>query len=57
MYSPLEQFNVINLKTISIFGFIDISLTNVVLPLIFAILFVKLIIVLFKDKLNLIPNS
>jgi F-type H+-transporting ATPase subunit a len=27
------------------------------LPLIFAILFVKLIIVLFKDKLNLIPNS
>jgi ATP synthase subunit 6 len=57
MYSPLEQFNVINVITIPIFGFIDLSFTNIVIPLIFAIFFIRLFVALFKDKVTLIPSG
>lgn len=55
MKSPLEQFDIINVKTLNFFT-IDFSLNNIMIPFIFLICFFFCIILVFNNKFNLISN-
>jgi F0F1-type ATP synthase membrane subunit a len=52
MKSPLEQFDIINIKLISISG-IDFSYNNILIPFFLIILFISLYI--YINKFTLIP--
>lgn len=54
MKSPLEQFDIINVKLISILG-IDFSFNNILIPFSLALLFILLYIYIYINKLNIIP--
>jgi len=54
MKSPLEQFDIINVKLISILG-IDFSFNNILIPFALIILFLLLYIYLYINKLTIIP--
>ena len=54
MKSPLEQFDIINVKSISLF-FIDFSYNNILLPFLLIVLFSLLFFFLFYKDLNIIP--
>ena len=55
MKSPLEQFDIINVKVI-IFNIIDFSLNNIILPLVILI-FILIIISRLLKQLNIIPTG
>jgi F-type H+-transporting ATPase subunit a len=54
MKSPLEQFDIVNVKSISFF-FIDFSFNNILLPLFLVILFLLFFSYIFLKKLTIIP--
>jgi F0F1-type ATP synthase membrane subunit a len=54
MKSPLEQFDIINVKLISILG-IDFSFNNILIPFFLLLLFILLYIYIYINKLNIIP--
>jgi F0F1-type ATP synthase membrane subunit a len=54
MKSPLEQFDIINVKLISILG-IDFSFNNILIPFFLVLLFILLYIYIYINKLNIIP--
>jgi F-type H+-transporting ATPase subunit a len=54
MKSPLEQFDIINIKSISILG-IDFSFNNILIPLVLIFVFVVLYVYIHNNKLNIIP--
>jgi F0F1-type ATP synthase membrane subunit a len=54
MKSPLEQFDIINIKLISILG-IDFSFNNILIPFFLVLLFILLFIYIYINKLNIIP--
>jgi F0F1-type ATP synthase membrane subunit a len=54
MKSPLEQFDIINVKLISILG-IDFSYNNILIPFFLIILFISLFIYIYFDKFTIIP--
>jgi F-type H+-transporting ATPase subunit a len=54
MKSPLEQFDIINVKSISIF-FTDISFNNIIVPFIIFVIFLIISISLLKNKSKLTP--
>ena len=56
MFSPLEQFDVITILNISIFG-IDFSILNVILPLLLTNIFLFFFFFLFNLNMKLIPNN
>lgn len=58
-FSPLEQFNIIPIKSIDVLigsFYIDVALTNVILPLIIANLLFSLLIFFFKRNMRIIPS-
>lgn len=55
MKSPLEQFDIINVKSIYT-SFIDISLNNIIVPFLFLIIVVSFYLFIFNKKLNIIPT-
>jgi F0F1-type ATP synthase membrane subunit a len=54
MKSPLEQFDIINVKLISILG-IDFSFNNILIPFFLILIFLIFFIYLFFNQLNIIP--
>jgi len=54
--SPLEQFEIILLKPISLFNFIDISFTNATLFLILVIFFWRITFIFSLRKATFLPN-
>jgi len=54
-YSPLEQFDTVNLIPIYFWRF-DISFTSIVLPLFIANILVLLIVLTYKNKFKLVPD-
>lgn len=56
MFSPLEQFDVITIINLSFFG-LDISLLNILLPLILTNILLLFLFSLFNTNMKLIPNS
>lgn len=54
MKSPLEQFDIINIKLISIFGF-DFSFNNILISFFLILFFLFVIIYIYYNKLNIIP--
>ena len=56
MFSPLEQFDIITILNISIFG-IDFSILNVILPLVLTNIFLFFLFFLFNLNMKLIPNN
>jgi F-type H+-transporting ATPase subunit a len=54
MKSPLEQFDIINIKLISIFG-IDFSFNNILVSFFLILAFLFIIIYIYYNKLNIIP--
>jgi F0F1-type ATP synthase membrane subunit a len=54
MRSPLEQFDIINIKSISILG-IDFSFNNVLVPLALTLVFLVLYVCIYSNKLSIIP--
>jgi F0F1-type ATP synthase membrane subunit a len=54
MKSPLEQFDIINVKLISILG-IDFSFNNILIPFFLTLLFILLFIYIYINKLSIIP--
>jgi F0F1-type ATP synthase membrane subunit a len=55
MKSPLEQFDIINIKLISLLG-VDLSFNNILVPFSLILLFFLLYVYIYFDKLNIIPN-
>jgi F0F1-type ATP synthase membrane subunit a len=55
MKSPLEQFDIINVKSIST-NFIDLSLNNILIPFLFLILIMLFYLFIFNNKFNIIPT-
>jgi F0F1-type ATP synthase membrane subunit a len=55
MRSPLEQFDIINVKSFYT-SFIDLSINNILVPFIFFIFVIVSTIWLFNNKFNIIPN-
>lgn len=55
MKSPLEQFDIINIKSINTM-FIDLSFNNIIYPLFFIILFFIFLIFIFKNQWNIIQS-
>lgn len=56
MFSPLEQFDAVLLIPLRIWGF-DVSFTNILLPLLFANIFIILFIQLHGQDFKLIPGA
>jgi len=56
MFSPLEQFEIVSLFNLT-FGFFDISLSNVILPLLLVILLIFFILSLTWKEWLLVPTS
>jgi F0F1-type ATP synthase membrane subunit a len=54
MKSPLEQFDIINVKNIHT-SFFDVSFNNIMLPFSIFIFFIILIIFFFFNKFSIIP--
>jgi len=54
MKSPLEQFDIVNVKSISLL-FIDFSFNNILLPLFLAIFFLLFFSYIFLKRLTIIP--
>jgi F-type H+-transporting ATPase subunit a len=55
MKSPLEQFNIINIKLISLLG-VDLSFNNILVPFSLILLFFLLYVYIYFNKLSIIPN-
>ena len=55
MKSPLEQFDIINIKLISLLG-VDLSFNNILVPFSLILLFFLLYVYIYFDKLSIIPN-
>jgi len=55
MKSPLEQFDIINIKLISLLG-ADLSFNNILVPFSLILLFFLLYVYIYFDKLSIIPN-
>jgi hypothetical protein len=54
-FSPLEQFDAVFLLAIRL-GAIDISFTNIFLPLLIADVFIVLITLIYKTSCRLVPG-
>jgi len=54
MKSPLEQFDILNIKSLS-FYFLDISFNNILIPFLIMLSISLIYIYIFSNKLNLIP--
>jgi len=54
MKSPLEQFDIINIKLISICGF-DFSFNNILISFFLILFFLFVVIYIYYNKLNIIP--
>jgi F-type H+-transporting ATPase subunit a len=54
MKSPLEQFDIINIKLISILG-VDFSYNNILISFFLILVFLFFIIYMYYNKLNIIP--
>lgn len=55
VFSPLEQFDVIRICNISWSGY-DISFVNILLPLVFFVIFIHLLLGFFLRDFKLIPD-
>jgi len=55
MKSPLEQFDIINIKLISLLG-VDLSFNNILVPFFLILLFFLLYVYIYFNKLSIIPN-
>jgi len=55
MKSPLEQFDIINIKLISLLG-VDLSFNNILVPFSLLLLFFLLYVYIYFDKLSIISN-
>jgi F0F1-type ATP synthase membrane subunit a len=55
MKSPLEQFDIINVKSIYTSS-IDISLNNILMPFLFVIIMISFFLFIFNNKFNIIPT-
>ena len=55
MKSPLEQFDIINIKSISLF-LIDLSYNNILVPFFILLLFILFFIYIYLNKFNIIPT-
>lgn len=55
-FSPLEQFDTVHLFKLSFFGYIDISFTSILIPLVIVLLFMGVIYLFIFPFFNLIPN-
>ena len=55
MKSPLEQFDIINIKFISLLGF-DLSFNNILIPFSLILLFFLIYAYIYFDKFSIIPN-
>jgi F0F1-type ATP synthase membrane subunit a len=55
MKSPLEQFDIINIKLISLLG-VDLSFNNILVPFCLVLLFFLFVVVfIYYNKLSIIP--
>jgi F0F1-type ATP synthase membrane subunit a len=54
MKSPLEQFDIINIKLISIFG-IDFSFNNILISFFLILFFLFVVVFIYYNKLSIIP--
>jgi F0F1-type ATP synthase membrane subunit a len=54
MKSPLEQFDIINIKLISIFGF-DFSFNNILISFFLILFFLFVVVFIYYNKLIIIP--
>jgi F0F1-type ATP synthase membrane subunit a len=54
MKSPLEQFDIINVKSLNT-TLLDISLNNILIPFLLLLGMIILYLVIFNNKFNLIP--
>jgi len=55
MKSPLEQFDIINIKVLST-SFLDLSINNILVPFIFFIFLIVGTIWLFNNQFRIVPN-
>jgi len=55
MYSPLEQFDTINLLPLYIFR-LDISFNSVLLPLLIADILLLVIVAFYSNSFKLVPD-
>jgi F0F1-type ATP synthase membrane subunit a len=55
MKSPLEQFDIINVKSIYT-SFIDISFNNILIPFLFLIIATTFYLFIFNKQLTIIPT-
>lgn len=55
MKSPLEQFDIINVKSINT-TLLDLSLNNIIIPFFLIILFISIYLFIYKNQWNIIPS-
>lgn len=55
LYSPLEQFDAVNLVPFFLFK-LDLSFTSIVLPLLIINILLLLLVLFYKDSMKLVPD-
>jgi F0F1-type ATP synthase membrane subunit a len=55
MKSPLEQFDIINVKSINILS-VDLSFNNILIPFLFTLLMIIFFLFLYNNRFNIISS-